>query len=162
MHLSENDFVPRPVTPVLALATPTNSLILFVTVFVTIGSAALCALMRFHAAWRMVTWIAPSNDVRLWIQRVDRPRRARSQRGGRGFEPRAVHQCFSTLVFACCPSVAHRRCEIAAAPEVRDEAAIRRHFERIGDRTSWSRDSYETAAAVEIERRVLNEVQRVR
>ncbi|HYN06181.1 MAG TPA: hypothetical protein VES67_02220 [Vicinamibacterales bacterium] len=52
--------------------------------------------------------------------------------------------------------------EIAAAPEVRDEAAIGRLFERIGDRTSWSRESYETTAAIEIERRVLNEVQRVR
>ena len=53
-------------------------------------------------------------------------------------------------------------CEIAAELDVRDDAAVRKLFLRIGDRTSWSRDSYETAAAVEIERRVLNEVQRVR
>lgn len=53
-------------------------------------------------------------------------------------------------------------CEIAAAPEVTNQAALRQLFERIGDRTTWSGDRYETAAALAIERRVLEEVRQVR
>jgi hypothetical protein len=53
-------------------------------------------------------------------------------------------------------------CEIAAAPEVTNQAALRQLFERIGDRTTWSGDRYETAAALEMERRVVEEVRQVR
>jgi hypothetical protein len=52
--------------------------------------------------------------------------------------------------------------EISAAPEVTSDEALRRLFDRIGDRTSWSGDRFETAAARDIERRVLEEVRLVR
>lgn len=49
-------------------------------------------------------------------------------------------------------------CEIAAAPEVTSDAAVRQLFDRIGDRTSWVGDRYETAAAVDVERQVREEL----
>jgi hypothetical protein len=49
-------------------------------------------------------------------------------------------------------------CEIAAAPEVTSDAAVRQLFDRIGDQTSWAGDRYETAAALHVERQVREEL----
>ena len=49
-------------------------------------------------------------------------------------------------------------CEIAAAPEVTSDAAARQLFDRIGDRTSWAGNRYETAAALDVERQVREEL----
>lgn len=52
--------------------------------------------------------------------------------------------------------------EISAAPEATSDTALRQLFARIGDRTTWSGDRYETTAAIAVERRVREEVRRVR
>lgn len=134
-----------------------------------IASASLLdeALRRSPTIRRLVAEIQTSDVMVMLALTDDRTVRGRTQFGSAQDGVRMVITRISTFLIhddrlAVLGHELQHVCEIAAAPEVRDDAAVRRLFTRIGDRTSWSRDSYETAAAVEIERRVLNEVQRVR
>ena len=125
------------------------------------------ALRRSSTIQRLVAEIQTSDVMVMLALTNDRSVRGRTEFGSAQDGARMVIARISTFLIhderlAVLGHELQHVCEIAAAPEVRDETAIRRLFERIGDRTSWSRASYETAAAVEIELRVLNEVQRVR
>jgi len=159
VSLEENGFGEAGSADQIAVSVRTND----------IATASLLeqALRRSSTIQRLVAEIQTSDVMLMLALTNDRSVRGRTQFGSAQDGVRMVITRISTFLIhderlAVLGHELQHVCEIAAAPEVRDEAAIRRHFERIGDRTSWSRDSYETAAAVEIERRVLNEVQRVR
>ena len=134
-----------------------------------VASASLLeeGLRRSSTIGRLVAAIQASDVVVILALTNDRSARGRTQFSSAQAGVRIVITTISAFLIqderlAVLGHELQHVCEIAAAPEVRDDEAVRKLFVRIGDRTSWSRDSYETAAAVEIERRVLNEVQRAR
>lgn len=125
------------------------------------------AIRRSATIQRLVAQIQASDVLVMVARSNDRTLRGLTQFSSAQSDLRLLITRITTFLsldeqFAVLGHELQHVCEIAAAREVTSQAALRQLFERIGDRTAWSGDRYETAAALEIERRVLEEVRQVR
>ncbi|MGE5835185.1 MAG: hypothetical protein ACM4AI_11940 [Acidobacteriota bacterium] len=125
------------------------------------------AIRRSATIRRLVEQIQTSDVLVMVARSNDRTLRGLTQFSSAQADRRLLITRITTFLiedeqFAVLGHELQHVCEIAAAPEVTNQAALRQLFERIGERTTWSGDRYETAAALAIERRVLEEVRQVR